>query len=104
MSDAPDQKKPAEKPKKKERGAWSVRLEAARIAVEPNQTKFAKSIGISQPRYSQYESGRRDIPPEILERIVRTYPTFDLNFVFGAVPSRPLASHLTDMPPSKWSA
>lgn len=40
--------------------AWSKRLAAARLMVSDNQTDFAKSIGLSQQRYNNYELGLRE--------------------------------------------
>jgi len=86
---------------KTDRPGWARRLAQARKTVEPRQTIFARHLGISQPRYSQYESGDRKIPPEILERIAQLYPMIDMNFVFGAeaVKGRPMGNYFTPKGP-----
>jgi transcriptional regulator with XRE-family HTH domain len=79
-------KKPQSPPKKKKpQPAWAKRLQTARKMTTLNQTEFAKSIGLSQPRYSQYESGERKPPPDVLERLVKEHQ-ISLNYVFGGEP------------------
>lgn len=38
-----------------------------------DQTKFAKRLDISQPRFANYESGRTVIPPEIAARLWKPF-------------------------------
>lgn len=40
-----------------------------------NQAEFAKKFGIAQNTLSQYETGQRKVPPELLRKISDTYNT-----------------------------
>lgn len=43
---------------------WAKRLQAARTLSGMSQTQFAKSLGLSQQRYGQYETGKAE--PSVL--------------------------------------
>lgn len=47
------------------------RLKAARIDSDTSQKEIADLLGITQPQYSLYETGRRKLPAEMLAPICK---------------------------------
>jgi transcriptional regulator with XRE-family HTH domain len=70
--------------------AWAKRLTAARMMVTDNQTDFAKSVGMSQQRYNNYEQGLRE-PKISTWKIIRTKLGVPVDFImFGDIAIRSL--------------
>jgi transcriptional regulator with XRE-family HTH domain len=51
----------------------AARLREARMALEPNQSEFAKGAGMSQHRYNQYETGARPLTLDAAMRLHKRY-------------------------------
>ena len=47
-----------------------------------NQTTVAKMLGMSQTRYSKYETGENDIPTSILIKLAQFYDT-SVDYLLG---------------------
>lgn len=47
-----------------------------------NQTEVAQKLNMSQPGYSKYERGERDIPTTILIQLARIYNT-SIDYLLG---------------------
>lgn len=60
---------------------WAKRLAAARIVACPNQTDFAKKIGMLQQTYSLYETGERFPKHAGWLRIMKGLPNVTLDFI-----------------------
>jgi transcriptional regulator with XRE-family HTH domain len=72
------------------RPAWAVRLEAARTMTGFGQTDFARRIGLSQQRYSNYEYGLRE--PDIATWILLKHAlNVSLDFLLAGEPPARLA-------------
>lgn len=56
----------------KHQPAWAKRLVAARTMTGMSQAALSKLIGISQPRYANYEAGTREPDFATLVQICRT--------------------------------
>lgn len=49
------------------------RLKQARLAINPNQSEFAKRAGMTQHRYNQYETGARPLTLDAARKLRDTY-------------------------------
>ncbi len=58
------------------------RIRALREDSDLNQTKIAMELNCSQQTYSNYELGRRIIPPEILIALSKIYNT-SVDYLLG---------------------
>lgn len=58
---------------KREIRETAARLREARLAIEPNQTEFAKGAGLTQHRYNQYETGARPLTLDAAMRLQKRY-------------------------------
>ena len=47
-----------------------------------NQTQVAKMLGMSQTGYSKYETGKNDIPTQVLIQLARIYGT-SIDYLLG---------------------
>ena len=47
-----------------------------------NQTQVARQLGMSQTGYSKYETGKNDIPTDILIKLARFYNT-SIDYLLG---------------------
>lgn len=47
-----------------------------------NQTQVARQLGMSQTGYSKYETGKNDIPTDILIKLARIYNT-SIDYLLG---------------------
>jgi len=61
------------------------RLKIAREAQFYTQAEMAKALGVSQGRYSMYETGQRTLDHEIAANFVKIVE-IDFNFLFGGSP------------------
>jgi len=66
--------------KRAETPDWAHRLKQAREMTGKNSTQFAKDAGLSQPRYSQYETGKREPDAEAWRKIMVRLPV-SLDFI-----------------------
>lgn len=75
------------------------RLVALRESTDLSQDKFAESIGISQPRWNQYETGKRPLTLEVASATCRKYKvTLDWLY-FGDASGLPMRlGHLAKLP------
>lgn len=51
------------------------RLRDLREDNDYTQAEIAEILNISQPQYNRYETGKRDIPTDILRRLCQIYKT-----------------------------
>lgn len=58
------------------------RLKDLREDKELLQKDIAKILKISQPQYSLYETGIRQIPAELIDKLAKFYDV-DLNYIMG---------------------
>lgn len=54
--------------------AVARRLTVFREVFQIGQKELGEAVGLSQPRYSLYETGKRLLPPEIAAAICERYP------------------------------
>lgn len=60
-------------PGREEIAATAERLRRARMAINPNQTEFARGAGLQQNRYNQYETGARPLTLDAAVRLCNAY-------------------------------
>lgn len=60
-------------PSKQEIAETAERLRLARMAINPNQSEFARRAGMSQHRYNQYETGARPLTLDAALKLRDTY-------------------------------
>ena len=58
------------------------RLKDLREDNDLTQDKIAKLLNITRPQYSLYETGKRDIPVDLLRTLARFYNT-SLDYIVG---------------------
>ena len=58
------------------------RIRDLREDADLNQTQFSALFGLSQSCYSKYETGKRDIPTEILIQLARYHKT-SIDYLLG---------------------
>jgi len=58
------------------------RIRDLREDADLSQTKLAQKLGMSQTRYSKYETGENDIPTNILIKLSRIY-NVSIDYMLG---------------------
>lgn len=60
-------------PSRQEAIEIAARLKAARMAINPNQSEFARRAGLTQNRYNQYETAERPLTLDAALKLRDTY-------------------------------
>ena len=63
------------------------RLLRLRLALEPNASAFAETVGLTPQDWYNYESGRRGLSPDVAALLVERCGV-DYNWIYGGVTDR----------------